>query len=228
MDPPGPAWTLDALHEAQVVATRFHILQSQSLLTFLYPVLSGAALAVLLWPLAPRGVLVIWLGLLLTLTLARCAMLVRARIHPDPAHAGEWLTLFAVGACLSGLLWGAAPMLLVPPMPDRAVEFTLCNGFVTLLICGLAAGATVSYACSMRVLLCYIIPALVLPGCYLISLGDRLNGTLGGFVLLYFVFIGVAGLRMNMQLRRFLDMEYRLHLLQEDLRGAACERSGCG
>ncbi len=220
-EPDEPAWRQESRQDAQLRVTRFHILQAQSPPTFLYPVIAGVVLAILLWPQAPRVPLLAWLVLVIALTLVRFAMLARVRRHLDPAQADEWLNLFAVSAALSGLLWCAAPMLLVPREPGRMVEATLNAGLVMMVVCGLVAGATVAYAATLRVLFSFTVPALVPPGIYFISLGDRFSGALGGFVLLYLLFITVAGVRMHLLLRRYFEMEYRLDRLHRDLAGDA-------
>lgn len=230
MEPEEPAWTQEFRLDAQLRGTRFHILQAQSLPAFLYPVISAAMLAAMLWPLAPRVALLSWLVFVVALLLVRCAMLARVRSRLDPARASEWLNLFAVSAALSGFLWGAAPMLLVPRRPDRLLEDTLYAGLVMMVVCGLVAGATVVYAATLRVLFSFTVPALVPPGFYFISLGDRFSSALGGFLLLFLVFISVAGVRMHLLLRRYFELEHELHRLRCDLAGdsgAEC-RSGSG
>ena len=82
------------------------------------------------------------------------------------------------------------------------------------------AGATVAYAASLRVLFCFIVPALLLPGVYLISLGDRYNSVMGGFVLLFLIHVSTAAVRMHVQLCRFFEMDYELRRLREDLKEA--------
>ena len=111
-------------------------------------------------------------------------------------------------------------MIIVPRAPDRLVEFTLWNGLVILVVCGLVSGATVAYAASLRVLFCYIVPALLLPAVYLISLGDRYNSVMGGFVLLFLVHASTTAVHMHVQLRRFFELEYQLERLRADLKGA--------
>ena len=220
---PNPAWMQDALEAAQLNATRSHILYSQSRHTFIYPVVSAAALCALLWDVSGHDVLLTWLALVTALTAARFRMLramQRERgLFRDPR--GRWLNAFALSALVSGLLWGAAPLFLVPRSPDRLVEFTLWNGLVILVVCGLVAGATVAYAASLRVLFCYIVPALLLPAVYLVSIGDRYNSVMGGFVLLFLVHVCTAAVRMHVQLRRYFELEYELNRLRQDLAGAA-------
>ena len=215
-----PAWMQDALEAARLDGTRSHILYSQSRLTFIYPVISALALCALLWEIATPAALLTWLTLVVALTLVRLRMLrTFQRDHDASGTSGQWLNVFALSALVSGLLWGAAPMIIVPRQPDRLVEFTLCNGLVILVVCGLVAGATVAYAASLRVLFCFIVPALLLPGVYLISLGDRYNSVMGGFVLLFLVHVATTAVRMHVQLRRFFEVEYELQRLREDLHG---------
>jgi hypothetical protein len=223
MEDQHPAWMQDALEAAQLNATRSHILYSQSRLTFIYPVVSAAALCALLWEVSSHAVLLMWLALVTALTLGRFRML-RA-MQRDRGVLGDlqgrWLNAFALSALVSGLLWGAAPMCLVPRALDQPVEFTLWNGLVILVVCGLVAGATVAYAASLRVLFCYIVPALLLPGVYLISIGDRYNSVMGLFVLLFLLHVCTAAVHMHVQLRRYFEWEYELNRLRRDLDGGA-------
>ena len=226
METSHPAWMQDALEAAHLNGTRSHILYSQSRLTFIYPVVSALALCALLWEVSAHAVLFSWLALVVVLTLGRFEML-RA-MQRDRGHCGgspgQWLNAFALSALFSGLLWGAAPMCIVPRAPDQLVQFTLYNGLVILVICGLVAGATVAYAASLRVLFCYIVPALLLPAVYLISIGDRYNSVMGGFVLLFLVHVSTTAVRMHVQLRRHFELEYELNRLRQDLEDAPAQR----
>jgi hypothetical protein len=213
-------WRQDAVEAQRLDATRAHLLYSQSHLTFLFPVIAAVSLCMLLWDVAGGWLMRLWLTLVIGLTLVRFRALSLIRRNPQrEAPAAGWLNAFALGALVSGVLWGLAPIIVVPDAPGRAVEYAQYRGLVMLVVCGLVAGATVTYVISMRVWLSFAIPALVVPGLYLAALGDRLNGALGGFVLLYLFFIVVAGLRMNLQLRRFVELEYELNRLRRDLQG---------
>ena len=59
-----------------------------------------------------------------------------------------------------------------------------------------------------------ILPALLPPAFYLISLGDIYSSTLGGFVLLYCFFISTAGYRMNRQLLAYVHKSNELEKLK--------------
>ena len=218
MESKAAVWTQDARDDARLDGMRVHFLLSQSPITFFYPLPAALALGAVLWDRAPHATLLCWQLLVVAYSVLRWLLLwnhLRRRSAPDDPQA--ILGVFALGALVSGLLWGAAPILIVPYPSQNAAEFTLANGLIVLVVCGLAAGAVVAYAVSLRVLFLYIIPALLPPAFYLISLGDRYNSTLGGFILLYFVFLSIAALRVSRQLNGYLETELRLQRLRRDL-----------
>jgi len=218
MDMERQPWMEDSIEEARRDGARLRILYSQSPLAFSFPVLAGLVLVPMLWDRSSRVLLLGWLATVIVYSGLRLFFLLRCRhSEPEITRCGQRLNSFAVSALVSGIIWGAAPILLVPYQAGKLVEFTLHNGLVILVVCGLTAGAAVAYAASLRVLFLYVVPALVPPAFYLISLGDRYNTTLGGLVLLYFIFISAAAIRMNCQLQRYFETEFKLERLQKDL-----------
>ena len=187
---------------------QLRILYSQAGITFSFPLIAACCLALVLWDVASRFYLCTWLVLVIMHSAARYILL--WRFHQDdidPASAGSWLNRFIVYVIISGALWGAAGMLLIPY--NNSIEFTLYNGLTILVICGLVSGALITYSINIWVLIGYSFPALIPPAIYLISLGDRYNSTFGGFILLYYFFIGVAAARMNRLFNRYMEIEHR-------------------
>lgn len=202
------------IDDTALSAVQARFLYSQATVTFFFPLASALALCLLLWGESPPTRLGVWTGAVVLHTAARYGVLWRLRraLH----RHGLPLNLYAAGAFLSGSLWGTAPLLLIPYSPTRLIEFTLFNGLALIIVCGLVAGAAVSYCISPRVLFSFVTPALLPPAFYLVSLGDKFNSALGGFLLLYFLFITAAALRMQHQLREFLlAWEERGHLARE-------------
>jgi len=193
------------------------ILYSQSAITFLFPVIFAGLLTILLWELSNRAILISWFAIITSYTFFRYSVLWSYKKSGDNlALTQKWLDRFIIAACLSGVMWGAAGIILVPYDTDKIIEFTLYNGLTMLTVCGLVAGAVISYCVSMIVVLFYSFPALIPPALYLISLGDKHNSALGGFIILYFVFIVMAAYRMNRQLMYYLYKDYAYnHLLKE-------------
>ena len=183
-----------------------HILYSQAPVTFTFPVLAGTCLVFLLWNVSRLDILLSWF-LVITLHSIYRYILLRQFNNASlkPEDTGTWLDRFVLSACISGILWGIAPIILVTY--SGQMEFIIYNGITVLMTCGLSAGAAISYAVSPKVLVSYTLPALIPPAVYLITLGDIHNSSLGGYILLYFVFITLAAIRMNRVLRRFIKME---------------------
>lgn len=194
-----------ALADSTLIQSR--LLHSQAAVTYLFPLAAALALCALLWQDAPRLRLLGWCAAILALSAARYLLLWRAGAVNSAAQARARINAFAAGAFLSGTAWGAAPLLLIQRDPAAVVEFTLFNCLALLVICGLTAGAALAYAASLRVLFCFSAPALLPPGLFLIALGDRFNSALGGFVLLYFLFVALAAARMHFQLCQFMRVE---------------------
>ncbi|MBI2992790.1 MAG: hypothetical protein HYY48_01275 [Gammaproteobacteria bacterium] len=198
--------------------TQVMILYSQSAVTFLFPVVASLALCLLLWDVSPRRVLLGWETLVIVYSVARYGLLWRFRsVTSTCKDFRPWHAMFALCVFLSGVLWGVAPILLVPYEPARLVEFTLYNGLIVLTISGLVAGAVIAYGVSIRVLLCYVLPALIPPALYLIQLGDKYNSALGGFILLYLLFIGSSCVRVRNHFMHFIRAEYDCELLRHEL-----------
>lgn len=203
------------MQHKQIIRAQVEILYSQSVATFLFPVFVSIILAFALWKVANQTVLIAWVAAICLYSGARYGLLwkyAHAEITLD--NASKWLDIFIAAACLSGIMWGLAAIILIPHDGKNIVEFTLYTGITLLAVSGLVAGATISYCVSMKVLLFYVLPALLPPSLYLITLGDIHNSTLGGFILLYCFFISSAGYRMNRQLLSYIHKQNELEKLK--------------
>ncbi|MFT5131565.1 MAG: hypothetical protein ACI9SC_000023 [Gammaproteobacteria bacterium] len=203
------------MQQKQLIRSQVEILYSQSAVTFLFPVFVSIILAFVLWKIANRPVLLGWVTSVCIYAVARFVLLwkyTNTEITPD--NASKWHDAFIATACLSGIMWGLAAIILIPHDGKNIVEFTLYTGITLLSVSGLVAGATISYAVSLKVLFFYILPALLPPALYLISLGDIYSSTLGGFILLYCFFISSAGYRMNGQLLGYIQKQSELEKLK--------------
>lgn len=210
---------MDQLRAFHRLSSQIQILYSQSVVTFLFPILAAPAICLLLWPIAGHKRLFVWAVAVIIYSLARYVLIWMQRRAPvTPENANKWLDLFTASVFGSGILWGSAAIILAPYHPGTLVEFTLYNSLVMLIVCGLVAGAVIAYAVSKRVVLFYTFPALIPAGLHLIILGDRYNSTLGGFVLLYFLFITTLSFRLNRQFSYYLDIEYQMVCLSEKFR----------
>ena len=208
---------MDQLQAFHRLSSQVQILYNQSVLTFLFPILFVPAICLLLWDISSRIRLLVWSSVVILFSLARYLMIwMQRRERISTTNVNKWLDLFTASVFISGAMWGSATIILIPYTQGNTIEYTIYNGLIMLIVCGLVAGALVAYSISKRVLLFYAFPALVPPAFYMVSLGDQYNSALGGFVLMYFVFITATSFRLNTQLTYYLDIEYQMiHMAQK-------------
>jgi hypothetical protein len=218
---------MDELQIFHHLASQVRILYRQSIVTFLFPILFAPAVCALLWEISDHTRLLVWAGIVVVYSLARYLIIWKEEKEGITAgNVNKWLDIFIGSVFISGLLWGAACIFLVPYEQDRIIEFTIYNSLTMLIVCGLVAGAVVTYSVNKWVIFFYAFPALVPPSIYLIILGDKYNSALGGFVLLYFIFIIASSFRLNKQYTYYIDIEYRMIKLSEKYNALVKESAG--
>ena len=207
---------MDVQEEYSLARNQVHVLYSQSVVTFLFPVIFAAFLYYILQDIASSRLLIAWTATVTIYSLSRYLLLWLynyKKINHENVHL--WLVLFIASVFISGIIWGLAAVILIPYEPQHLNHFTLYNGLVILTICGLVAGAIVSYSINLLVIGAYSFPALLLPALYLISLGDKINSTLGCFVFLYFVFANISALRLKKQLNHYLHIQCKYKIIYD-------------
>ena len=212
METTDPNILSDSAKKYLKVKSQVEILYSQSTITFIFPVIFAGLISVVIWDYAHQDRLLAWLSVVVIYAFVRYFILwCYTKDERTAENNQKWLHRFSLVAGLSGLMWGAAGIILIPYSPQDMVEFTLYNSLTMLTVCGLVAGAVATYSISMTTSLCYTAPALIPPALYMISLGDKYNSSLGGFILLYFCFITMAAYKLNAQLTAyaFRENEYQ-------------------
>lgn len=220
---------MDAQEEYSLTRNQVHILYNQSVVTFLFPVIFAVFLCYILKDVASSGLLIGWTVTVMIYSLSRYLLLWMYN-YKDVNHENVhiWLALFIVSVFISGITWGLAAVILIPYEPQHLVNYTLYNGLVVLMICGLVAGAIVSYSVNLLVISAYSCPALLLPSLYLISLGDKINSALGGFVFLYFIFANISALRLKKQLSHYLHIQYKYKTIYDQYHNLKSRREHRG
>ena len=214
---------MENIKELYLLKNQVSILYSQASITFAFPLIFGLLLCYFLSGLVENHNLFIWTLILFLFTISRYYLLwIYRKRQVTAENVSTWLFIFIAGVFISGLLWGLAPVLLVPYSLENLLTYTLYNGLIILLICGLVTGAGITYSVNLLVMYSYSLPALLLPAMYLVTLGDHLTSILGCFIFIYFIFINFSVLRLNKQYKYFLQLEYkyelmsaRLHLLEQ-------------
>ena len=206
----------DEAKDFLLARTQVEILFSHSGITFVFPVFFALVIAYVIREIANTRILIAWLVVVMLYAVARYLLLWSYyRADKGLMDYHKWLLRINVEVFISGLMWGVAGIILIPYSLDKQVEFTLYNSLVMLTVCGIVAGAVIAYSISLFTVISYVLPALVPPGLYMISLGDKYNSALGGFVLLYFIFINLTAFRLNRQLHAYAYKEYKYENIKQ-------------
>ena len=123
-------------------------------LTLSVSALNSTLLGAVFFDVVAREIILVWVGIQLGLSLARI-ILWYMHYRFDTARKGDWRWgyLATTGAFLSGLAWGYAPLL--APFTDTQLLF------VTLVICGMCAGAATVHAAHASAMVAFVVPTIL-------------------------------------------------------------------
>ena len=166
----------------------------------------------------PSKFLIGWLGLTALVVAGRLVLQARYRRSATADRdACQWARRFALGAFLSGLLWGVVCGAL--PFFGQPLDFL----FVTLVAAAMSAAAMTSLAAYFAAFLCYLLPFLVPPGlAFLLTPGpDYL--LLGALILIYAVILAGTGHNLNRLIVRTLQLKAANDQLNKSLNSTHAE-----
>lgn len=191
------------------------ILYEQSLWSLPGGLGAAVALAVVVWPAAPRGALLGWLGVMGLLTVVRLTLSLRYRRRP-PTAAGEraWLRSYLVGSVVSALIWAGGAILVAPA--DSLPHW----GAYLLWLGGLVAAGVATLSVVMGAYLAFALPA-VLPVSAWLLLGpeaEPYHRTVGLVLPVFLAFMTAAAWRVNRAMVRALRLQFENQQLNLHLR----------
>ena len=141
---------------------------------------NGIILVVVLWDAASAPVLLGWLLLLVAVTGTRfLTMRAFAKAAPDTRRNPAWTHYFVAGAGASGVVWGAAGILLFHPS-----SFTH-QVFLAFVVGGMAAGAVPLLSSVRHAYPLFAIPAVIPISIHMLSIGDPLHLIMGLMVAIF-------------------------------------------
>jgi len=139
---------------------------------------NSAILVLTLWNHISHWILVAWLICIQLTAALRGLLLQRFRRNPDAKALGRW---FFAGSLASGVSWGAAGLFLY------AGESVPHQTFLALVLGGMSAGAVATLSADFRVVVAYVVPALVPLATRLSAESDQLHVAMGGMVGLFLI-----------------------------------------
>ena len=169
------------IHHEQVRA-----LYQQSPFLFVGILFTMAVVAIFFWGKVEQEVLLIWVGLNISLTIAR-VILVKSfhRIKPEGETLVKWGLVFAASATLSGLIWGSIALIFLQPSQLESVLL------VAIVLTGMTAGSLVPLSTFIPAYYGFCLPALIPFSIVLLS---QVTGVLVfiGYLVLAFILVNLG------------------------------------
>ncbi|MDH5681793.1 MAG: PAS domain-containing protein, partial [Spirochaetota bacterium] len=154
--------------------------------------------------------LAVWLGLNFILSFVR---LIITRSYKNKSYPPEELKrfsrLFFMGTLLSGILWGALPLALLPE------SFTL-QVFIALVLGGMSVGATSSLSAIHKYYMAFTLPCLLPLGIRFIWMGTEMYMVIGIMNIVFVLMMILLSLRLNKNILETLNLRFEKDLLIAD------------
>jgi PAS domain S-box-containing protein len=201
--------------EALVVAEQVRSLYSRAALPFLTVIVNSSILAYVFWGRADSVAIGAWLGAIYAVTSARIVLLrAYARRSPPASEAQRWGWLFAAGAGVNGVVWGAAAFTLYPP---RTV---VLQAVILLVLGGMSAGAAASAGSFFPAFVAFTVPALAPITVRLLGEGNKVHWALGGMAAVFGLAMSRIARAGGQSLVDSSRLRFKNAALVEDLREA--------
>ena len=153
---PPPARPYDPPRQDRVLPQQLSLLHGALPAALIANLVITVTVLLVIWPVAAGWPLAIWAALAALITAGRAALYRRWPRSGIPApEAPRWRRLATLGSFLSGLVWGALPLLLGPAAP---LEHQM---FLGVVLAGLGAGALAALGTCTPVFRAFALPALL-------------------------------------------------------------------
>lgn len=197
------AQSLLQLDQAELRAKQVEVLYLQTPVTLLATFSTAVVAVGVLWPYLAPAVLISWLLSMAAITGARYGLIRAYQRSPNTSRkSGHWFRWHLIGTAASGVAWGVAGILLMPPNELLPQVLTI------FFIGGLLAGATGAYAVNMTAYWAFAAPASGLLAFPLLSRNDLFGTTAGSMVLLFVGLTSFHAWRLNKTLLHTLRVQF--------------------
>jgi signal transduction histidine kinase/CheY-like chemotaxis protein len=210
------------MSEVAIRSEQVRILYLQGPPLLVANVVNAAVVAGVLWLEAPNFALVIWVGALALVIGLRLVLRRRyLRAMPPPEAAEVWGRRFAIGAVITGALWGLGAFAFYEP------GSILSQAILTFAIAGSTGAAAGTQACYMPAFLGYFLPMLTPFVLRLLLVGDGLHAGFAAMVAGYALVLVLVARNTHRTLRESLRLRFenrglltRLSATQAELESA--------
>jgi hypothetical protein len=165
---------------SEVSAKQSALLHGQLPFILLANSVNSAILALTHWNQISHGILLSWFASIQVTALLRYILLLHGTQNPG---AGNWDRRFFAGTLISGACWGAGGLLLFAAgsIPHQT--------FLTFVLGGMSAGAIATLSADFRLVLAYVIPAMLPLAIRFFIEPDQLHLAMGSMVVLFMILV---------------------------------------
>ena len=175
----------------------------------------GLILTIALHNKLPWHYLLYWYTSIVAVTGVRTWLIFRFnRSSAGPWKESTWWHLAILGACASGICWGAAGFWFLSQL---STEWQL---MLLLTLAGLAAGAVPVLAAVFISYIAFVLPALVPAGLLMALSGNEVGQVIGVMALVYCGAMLLSARNQNRSINEILSLNYRNAQLVNDLKVA--------
>lgn len=173
--------------------------------------INSLILSFILWNVAPKMSVMIWLFLLISVSLVRL-FLQRSysKALPEPEKAKKWKNWFLLTIAFSGVIWGSAGIFLFPP--DSIGHQT----FIAFVLGGMVAGSVGIFSVVLTAFLAYSLPALLPIVIMFFSFNDEIHIAMGIMGILFWLIMFFTAKGLNKTIATSLSfMHENVDLISE-------------
>ena len=172
--------------------------------------INGTVLVFILRGRVPLSNLISWLGCALLLSIVRLSLNWNYRkTTPSYAETVTWRNLFIASLFLSGILWGAAGIVL---FPSDSIGH---QAFVAFVAGGMVAGAAGSFTSVLSAFFLFSIPALLPIIVRFFLMGGEIHLAMGTMALIFLLIMSLTAFQAHADYVRSLSLKYENRELVE-------------
>ena len=205
--------SVERRYSVPIYAEQVRLLYKHAPLAYFVTLVNGAILAFVQGSHVAFPALLAWYVALASVTALRTWVARRyARISPGSDAAWRWNFVYVVGAALSGGVWGAAALVMIP---SGSVAHEV---FVAFVLAGMSAGSVTVLAFRMETFMAFLLPTL-LPLVYrYLTLGTTLHMAMGVMTSIFLVGMVISASSFNRSVRTSLILRFDKRELEEENR----------
>jgi len=205
--PASPAATSSSASatEETLLAEQVRLLHENALLSQFIALINASILVYVLWSAVNPVLLVGWLGCMVVVSTLR---LVQAYAYGHARSATHhsvhrWRNRFLLGAATSGMLWGAAGIIL---FPDQSLPHQV---FVAFVVAGMIAGAAATLSALMSAFAVFAVPAVLPIVLQFLARGGEIYFSMSFMAVLYGLALTAVARHVNVTLAHSLSLGRR-------------------